>query len=68
MPVAGVVHRWVEKLEEVEIPDGHVVCLTCDGRGKRSRYDEGWRSLSHSRELAAKRTCYGCNGLGWVPE
>lgn len=54
--------------EEVEIPEEHVVCPHCKGKGLMSKYDEGWSSVVHSPELAAKHECYRCNGLGYVPE
>jgi hypothetical protein len=50
--------------EVVEIPEGEHVCSVCRGRGMMSKYDEGWRSLVHSDELAALRTCWACAGLG----
>jgi DnaJ-class molecular chaperone len=41
-------------------------CKTCNGSGMASRYDMGWRSLVHSDELAAKRTCVVCCGRGYT--
>lgn len=51
-------------LRDVELPEGHEVCSVCEGRGMLSKYDRGWRSLVHSAELAALRSCDGCGGRG----
>lgn len=52
-------------VEEVEVPEGYVVCPACEGEGYRSKYDMGARSLMHSPELAAKRACMLCGGKGY---
>lgn len=57
-----------ERYEEVEVPEGHIVCYSCKGKGSSSKYDEGWNSLVHSPELAARRSCTFCQGLGHVPD
>lgn len=62
------VRREVVAYQTVEVPDGCVICVTCRGRGKASKYDCGWSSLVHSPELAVKRTCPTCGGLGYVNE
>lgn len=52
--------------EEIEIPEGNKICTWCKGRGMISKYDEGWRSVVHSEELAALKECFVCNALGYV--
>ena len=43
-------------------------CPDCGGTGKQSRYEQGWRSLAHSEQLAAKiHRCLRCMGTGEVP-
>lgn len=54
-------------LEEVEIPEGHVVCPNCSGKGLLSKYDEGWTSIVHDPVLAALQECIRCNGKGHIP-
>jgi hypothetical protein len=51
---------------EVEVPEGHMVCEYCKGEGYLSGYDEGWHSLMHSPELAAKKECFMCGGDGYT--
>lgn len=62
------IHRKVITYKSFKIPEGKVVCPHCGGAGMMSKYDEGWRSIVRSRELAALRTCWRCAGLGWVDE
>ena len=54
-------------MPRLPIPEDHVACPICKGDGAVSKYDQGWRSLTHSPELAAKRTCWRCGGLGYIP-
>lgn len=50
-------------------PPARPVCPGCGGSGKQSRYDQGWRSLAHSDELAAKiHRCLRCMGSGEASE
>lgn len=60
------IRRHVDNYVEVEIPEGHRACPSCKGAGKLSKYDQGVRSLVHSPELAALRTCVRCGGQGYV--
>lgn len=55
-------------IEEIEIPEGYVVCPRCEGRAFISKYDMGWVSVVPNAEMAAKRECYYCQGKGYVEE
>ncbi len=63
-----IIHRVVENYAEVIVPEGQTTCPRCKGKGKMSKYDEGVRSLVHEPGLAALRTCWRCDGYGFVPE
>jgi DnaJ-class molecular chaperone len=62
-----VIQRYRLVREDVEVPEGNLVCSRCKGAGMLSKYDEGIKSLAHSPELAAKRECSTCRGDGYVP-
>lgn len=63
----GTIYRHRVITEEIKIPKEDVSCPICKGAGMMSKYDEGWTSFIHDPELAAKRTCWRCAGLGHVP-
>lgn len=54
--------------KEVTVPEGHVVCRLCKGKGRMSKYDQGWRSIVYDSDMDAPAICYVCNGLGYVPK
>jgi hypothetical protein len=66
--------NWIERIidtgfcitQSVQVPEGHVKCSHCEGRGMLSKYDEGWSSIVHSEELAALHRCMFCGGRGYV--
>lgn len=48
---------WTIKAAELR----KTMCEHCDGTGKVSKYDQGWKSLAHSDKLAAKtERCLYC--------
>lgn len=53
---------------DLEVPEGHVPCRYCKGKGLHSKYDQGWHSVFHDSRLAALEECIVCGGLGYVPE
>lgn len=63
-----VIRRYKLILETIEVPEGHLVCSNCKGAAMLSKYDEGIKSLVHDPDLAVKRKCPTCNGLGYVPK
>ena len=58
--------RYREAYEEVEVPTDCIPCSYCNGKGAKSKYDEGWNSLVHEPSLAAKVECIKCHGEGYV--
>lgn len=60
--------RYKEGYEEIEVPDDHKPCGYCKGKGRMSKYDEGWSSVMHSPDLAALHECLVCGGAGYVPD
>lgn len=63
-----IVRRNPHAVELVEIPEGHVVCPACKGKGYTSKYEQGWASLMHDPALAAPIECMVCGGDGYVPQ
>jgi DnaJ-class molecular chaperone len=59
------IYRRTEHLEEVKVPDGHIVCRRCKGKGSLTKYDQGWSSPVYMAHLDAPETCYRCQGLGY---
>lgn len=63
-----IVRRNPNAVELVEVPEDHVVCPTCKGKGYTSKYEQGWSSLSHAPDLAAPIECLVCGGDGYVTQ
>lgn len=60
--------RNPDAVEEIEVPEGHVPCPACEGRGYTTKYEQGWSSLAHSPSLAAPEQCFTCHGDGYISE
>jgi len=54
--------------EQVEVPEDHVVCPQCKGKGYTTKYEQGWSSLCHDPELAAPIECMTCGADGYVTQ
>jgi hypothetical protein len=61
------IHRVKIVTEEVEVPDGYMVCPHCKGKGRLTKYDQGWTTFMPDPSFAAPEECYVCRGLGFVP-